>query len=67
MAVIMAIISATLGSNASLETMEPSDLTGAIRMAFVIDAVIALLGILVSFIAFKQKNAAVMEVKSAHE
>ncbi|AHV99118.1 MFS transporter [Paenibacillus sabinae] len=67
LAVIMAIISASLGTNATLETMEPSDLTGSIHMAFIIDAVTALLGILVSFLALKQKNAAVVKAKSAHE
>ncbi|NJJ42430.1 MFS transporter [Paenibacillus apii] len=67
LAVIMAIISASLGTNATLETMEPSDLTGAIHMAFIIDAVIAIIGILVSFLALKQKNAAVMEAGSLQE
>lgn len=56
LAVIMAIISASLGSDATLETMGSKDLNGAIHTAFIIDAVIALLGILVAFVALKQKN-----------
>lgn len=65
LAVIVAIISTGLGTNATLETMEPSDLNGAIRLAFIINAVIALLGILVAFLALKQRKAAAMDGKAA--
>lgn len=56
LAVIMAIISASLGSNATLETMLPSDLNQAIHTAFIISAIISLLGILVVFTTLKQKK-----------
>lgn len=61
LAVIMAIISAGLGTNATLETMAPADLNGAIHSAFIIAAVIALLGILTAFVALKQRKSVSVE------
>lgn len=61
LAVIMAIISANMGSTATLETLKPAALNGAIHSAFIIAAVIALLGILVAFITLKQKKSASVE------
>ncbi|CAH0120891.1 putative MFS-type transporter EfpA [Paenibacillus sp. CECT 9249] len=56
LAVILAMISSGLGTSATLGTMDPIRLTGAIRTAFVICAAIALLGILVAIITLKQKK-----------
>ncbi|MFF2090877.1 MFS transporter [Paenibacillus sp. NPDC058174] len=58
LAVIMAVISASLGSDASLETMAAADLNQAIRTAFIIAASVTGLGILISLaILRKQKNS----------
>lgn len=56
LAVILAMISSGLGTSATLGTMDPIRLTGAIRTAFVICAAIALLGILVAIMTLKQKK-----------
>ncbi|MEJ8546280.1 hypothetical protein [Brevibacillus borstelensis] len=40
----LAIISAGLGANATLETLQPADVNGVIHTALSIEAVIALLG-----------------------
>ncbi|TCM91049.1 EmrB/QacA subfamily drug resistance transporter [Paenibacillus sp. BK033] len=56
LAVIMAVLSASLGSTATFETMLPADLNEAIHTAFVISAVIALLGILVAYSTLKQNK-----------
>lgn len=61
LAAIMAIISASLGSNSTLETMLPTDLNRAIHTAFLISAAITLLGILVAFIALKQPKPSKLE------
>ena len=49
LAVIMAIISSSLGTNTPMESMDPGDLNGAIRIAFIINTVTTLIGILVGF------------------
>lgn len=54
LAVIMAIISASLGLNATLETMQPAELNRAIHTAFFISAAVTVLGVLVALIALKQ-------------
>ncbi|WNC12745.1 MFS transporter [Brevibacillus brevis] len=56
LAVIMAMISASLGSSATLETMMPADLNQAIRTAFILAAGITLLGVIVAFMTLKQKS-----------
>lgn len=56
LAVILAMISSGLGTSETLGTMDPIQLTGAIRTAFLICAVIALLGILVAIVTLKQKK-----------
>lgn len=63
LAVIMAIISAGLGSNTSLETMMPADLNQAIHTAFLIAAAVTLLGIVVAFMVLKpQKSSRQKEI-----
>lgn len=64
LAIIMAIISASLGANGSLEAMKTLDINEAIHMAFIIDAVIALIGILVAFKALKQKKSLSVDTES---
>lgn len=67
LAVIMAIISASLGTGATLEHMLPADLNHAIHTAFFIAAATTLLGIVVAFLALKQaKPSADNQVKVAH-
>lgn len=56
LAIIIAIISISLGDSTTLETMEPSALNSAIRTAFILDATIAMLGILVTFTVLKQRS-----------
>ncbi|MCE3198321.1 MFS transporter [Paenibacillus sonchi] len=56
LAVIMAFITASLGSDATLETMVPADLNQAIHTAFILSAVITLLGIIVALLTLKQKK-----------
>jgi MFS family permease len=56
LAVIMAIISASLGSDVSLESMAATDLNQAIHTAFVIAASVTALGILISFVTLRQKK-----------
>lgn len=60
LAIIMAIITASLGTNGALETMKPLDINGAIHRAFIIDAVIALIGI---FAALKQKKSSSVDTE----
>lgn len=57
LAVIMAMISAGMGTNESLETMMATELNQAIRTAFQIAAVTTLLGIAVAFLVLKQPKA----------
>lgn len=64
LAIIMAIISTSLGANGTLETMKTLDINEAIHMAFIIDAVIALIGILVAFKALKQKKSLSVDTES---
>ncbi|EMT51106.1 arabinose efflux permease family protein [Brevibacillus borstelensis AK1] len=56
LAVIMAILSASLGSSATLESLLPTDLNQSIHTAFILSAVITLLGIIVAFMTLKQKS-----------
>ncbi|MFC4102414.1 MFS transporter [Paenibacillus xanthanilyticus] len=69
LAVIMALISASLGTTSTLEHMQPSDLNAAIHTAFLISAATTLLGILVAFLALKQprpSNLDEIKVTAAH-
>ncbi|WP_445488120.1 MFS transporter [Niallia sp. 03133] len=61
LALIMAIITASLGSNSTLEMMLPSELNDAIHTAFLISASITLLGILVAFFTLKQSKPSNLE------
>lgn len=54
LAVIMAIISATLGSDSTMETMTPAALNSSIHTAFIVSAIVTLIGILVAFAALKR-------------
>lgn len=63
LAVIMAIISSSLGTNAPMESMAPGDLNGAIRIAFIMNTVTTLIGILVAFVTLKQKKTASLDTK----
>ncbi|NYV68750.1 MFS transporter [Bacillus sp. Gen3] len=56
LAVIMAIVSAALNTSGSLEQMGNELLTDAVRMALIIEAIIALVGLLVAF-TLRQKNS----------
>lgn len=56
LAVIMAIISASLGTGSTLEHLQPAELNSAIHTAFLISAATTLLGILVAFLALKQQK-----------
>ncbi|GAA3411220.1 MFS transporter [Paenibacillus hodogayensis] len=56
LAVIMAILSASMGSNATLETMTAAELNHSIHTAFIVTTVVTLLGIVVAFIALKQNK-----------
>lgn len=58
LAVIMAIISATLGSDSTMETMTPAPLNSAIHTAFIVSAIVTLIGILVAFVALKRARGA---------
>ncbi|OPH57173.1 arabinose ABC transporter permease [Paenibacillus ferrarius] len=57
LAVIMAIISSSMGTNGTMESMTAADLNVAIHMAFFLDAGIACLGILVAFLALRHKSS----------
>ncbi len=63
LAVIMAIISASLGTGSTLEHLQPADLNSAIHTAFLISAATTLLGILVAFLALKQPKPKLDEIK----
>lgn len=63
LAVIMAIISSSLGTNAPMESIDPGDLNGAIRIAFIMNTVTTLIGILVAFVTLKQKKTASLDTK----
>ncbi|WP_435164837.1 hypothetical protein [Paenibacillus glycanilyticus] len=56
LAVIMAIISAALGSDTAMESMSPAALNSSIHTAFMVAAVVTLVGILVAFVALKRAN-----------
>lgn len=58
LAAIMAILSASLGSNATLEAMQPAELNDSIHTAFLVTAIVAVIGILVAFAALRQNKAA---------
>ncbi|MDQ1914578.1 MFS transporter [Paenibacillus sp. GD4] len=58
LAVIMAIITATLGSDATMETMNPAALNSSIHTAFFVMAVVTLIGIIVAFVALKRTRGA---------
>lgn len=58
LAVIMAMISAGMGTNATLETLMEAELNQAIRTAFLIAAATTLLGIVVAFLVLKQPKGA---------
>ncbi|WP_438447250.1 MFS transporter [Gorillibacterium sp. sgz5001074] len=60
LAVLMAVISATLGGASTLETLEPAALNDAIRTAFYMNAGIALLGILAAWSMQKPKPKPVL-------
>lgn len=64
LAVIMAIISSSLGTNTPMESMDPGDLNGAIRIAFIINTVTTLIGILVAFVTLKQKKTASLDTNA---
>ncbi|MEK0315039.1 MFS transporter [Cohnella sp. 56] len=69
LAVIMAILSAGLGSNATLETMKPADLNQSIHTAFVVTAIATLLGVVVAFVVLrkgKNTTADKTNVTAAH-
>lgn len=57
LAIIMAIISASLDSNSSLETLLPVELNHAIHTAYLIAAAITLLGMAVAFITLKRQKS----------
>ncbi|MCU6794622.1 MFS transporter [Paenibacillus sp. WQ 127069] len=63
LAVTMAIISASLGTSAAMESMNPVQLNGAIQTAFVINACIALIGIVIALIALKPKKSSTVDSK----
>lgn len=63
LAVIMAIISASLGSDATLESMAATDLNQAIHTAFIIAAGITALAILISFVTLRHKKTANVDTK----
>lgn len=63
LAVTMAIISASLGTSAAMESMNPVQLNGAIQTAFMINAGIALIGILIALIGLKPKNSSTVDNK----
>lgn len=64
LAVIMAVISTFSGTNAPMESMAPGDLNGAIRIAFIMNIVTTLIGILVAFVTLKQKRAASLDTNA---
>ncbi|MBY0162698.1 MFS transporter [Cytobacillus firmus] len=64
LAVIMAVISTFSGTNAPMESMAPGDLNGAIRIAFIMNIVTTLIGILVAFVTLKQKKAASLDTNA---
>ncbi|WP_134684951.1 MFS transporter [Brevibacillus migulae] len=57
LAVLMALISARLGSNTALENLQPADLNGAIQTAFYLIAAIAVIGCVVTYSILKTKKA----------
>jgi EmrB/QacA subfamily drug resistance transporter len=57
LAVILAVIFSGLGSNVSLETMGAAELNQALRMAYISEAVIAVIGILIAFVTKQVKSA----------
>jgi len=67
LAVIMAIITAGIGTNATMETLEPTVLNQAIQTALFLDAVIALLGAAVAFITLKQKKSKMVDAFSTKQ
>jgi MFS family permease len=64
LAVSMAIISVGLSTGDTLESLAPIDLNKSIHTAFIIEAVIALLGILVALTAFREKRSSTAKTKA---
>ncbi|MFF2481644.1 MFS transporter [Paenibacillus sp. NPDC058071] len=62
LAVIMAIISVSMGSDASLESMAAADLNQAIHTAFVLAASITALAILIAFATLRQKKMSNIDI-----
>ncbi|OPD54711.1 MFS transporter [Bacillus anthracis] len=60
LAIIMAIVSATSNTSGSLEQMGNDLLTDAIRMALIIEAIIALVGLLVAFTLRQKKSSSLV-------
>jgi len=57
LAVLMALITAPLGTNATLEELQPAALNGAIQTAFYLIAAIAVIGSVVTFSILKQRKS----------
>jgi len=57
LAVLMALITAHLGTNATLEELQPAVLNGAIQIAFYLIAAIAVIGSIVTFSILKQRKS----------
>jgi len=57
LAVLMALITAHLGTNATLEELQPAALNGAIQIAFYLIAAIAVIGSVVTFSILKQRKS----------
>ena len=57
LAVLMALITAHLGTNATLEELQPAALNGAIQTAFYLIAAIAVIGSVVTFSILKQRKS----------
>ncbi|HZG13929.1 MAG TPA: MFS transporter [Candidatus Bathyarchaeia archaeon] len=57
LAVLMALITAHLGTNATLEELQPAALNGAIQIAFYLIAAIAVIGSVVTFSLLKQRKS----------
>lgn len=64
LAVIMAIVSATFNTSGSLEQMGNALLADAVRMALIIEAIIALVGLLVAFTLRQKKSSSLVTNKS---
>lgn len=63
LAVIMAIVSAISNTSGSLEQMETALLTDAVHMALFIEAIIALIGVIVAFSLRQKKSSSLLANK----